>query len=307
MTPVTFTVDDMIAMRDRSVNAAFMDFNHAVIFNPDALFVFYEGQDNDYYYPRLQQYARRPIEPVKCNGKEKVVSVYKILVTKTEYNKYRKGFFVDKDFDLNTDPVLSDFYVTSGYSIENFYLTDKCMEETLKQMFSFHTGDVLLNSIVDDYRNMRQKYIDAILLFNTWYCAVKRKYGNVKKDIHLDKEMPKGFVKFDCSTKSVQQQYTLVNIGTMFTSASQYPVTSDEMKDAETYIRTDMLKNLRGKYGLFFLEKYIEYLIELFKNDATYKNHKRNINIQYNNVMAILSLYADTETSLKDYIAKVAA
>jgi hypothetical protein len=302
-----FTVADLIAMRDKSVSAAFMNFNHAVVCNPDALFVFYEGQDNDYYYPRLQQYTGRAIEPVKCNGKEKVISIYKILITKPEYDKYRKGFFVDKDFDLNTDPVLSDFYVTSGYSIENFYMTDLCMEETLKQMFNFHTGDTLLRSIVDDYRNMRQNYFDAILLFNTWYCAVKRKYGNVKEDIHLEKEMPRGFVKFDCSTRTVQQQYTMAEIGTMFASAYQYPVTSDEMRDAEAYIRTDMLKNLRGKYCLYFFERYIEYLIELFKNDSTYKNHKRNINIQYNNVMAILTLYAETDTSLISYVTKVAA
>ena len=307
MNQSSFTVADLIAMRDKSVSAAFMDFNHAVVCNPDALFVFYEGQDNDYYYPRLQQYAGRPIEPVKCNGKEKVISVYKILITKPEYDKYRKGFFVDKDFDLNTDPVISDFYVTSGYSIENFYMTDYCMEETLKQMFNFHTGDALLNSIVDNYRDMRQKYFDAILLFNTWYCAVKRKYGSVKEDIHLDKEMPKGFVKFDFSTKSVQQQYTMVEIGNMFASASQYPVTPEEMRDAETYIRTDMLKNLRGKYCLFFFERYIGYLIELFKTDSQYKSNKRNINIQYNNVMAILTLYAETDTSLINYVTKVAA
>ena len=303
-----FTVDAMTAMRDKSVSTAFMDFNHAVVCNPDALFVFYEGQDNDYYYPRLQQYAGRSIEAVKCNGKEKVISLYKILVTKPEYDKYRKGFFIDKDYDLNTDPVLSDFYVTSGYSIENFYMTDLCMEETLKQMFNFHTGDALLESIVAEYSDMRQRYFDAILLFNTWYCAVKRKYGNVREDdIHLDREMPKGYVKFDCCTKAVQQQYTMAEIGTTFTSASKYSVTSDEMRDAETYIRADMLKNLRGKYGLFFLERYIEYLIDLFKNDATYKNYKRNINIQYNNIMAIISLYAETEASLINYITKVAA
>lgn len=307
MTQTAFTATNFIAERDKSVNVAFMDFNHAVNCNPDALFVFYEGQDNDYYYPRLQQNTDRDIEPIKCKGKEKVVGVYKMLITKSEYDKYHKGFFIDKDFDLNTDPILDDFYVTSGYSIENYYLTDSCMESCLKQMFNFHTGDPLLVFIMDGYRMMRQKYLDAILLFNTWYCAVKRKYGNVKKDIHLDDEMPKGYVRFDCTTKVVQQRYTMVEIGATFASASQYPVTPQEMSDAEAYIRTDMLKNLRGKYCLNFFEKYIEYLIELFKSDKTYAAYKRNINIQCNNIMAILSSYAETDTALVDYIKKVAA
>ena len=297
----------MIDLRDESVSAAFMDFNHAVVCNPNALFVFYEGQDNDYYYPRLQRYSCRPIETIKCKGKEKVVGVYKILVSKPEYDKYRKGFFVDRDFDLNTDPVLSNFYVTSGYSIENFYMTDSCMVETLKQMFNFHTGEASLTSIVTDYCSMRQNYFDAILLFNTWYCAVKRKYGNVRKDISLDKELPKGFVRFDCTSKVVQQQYTMTEIGSAFVSATLYPVTPQELSDAEAYIRTDMLKNLRGKYCLFFFERYIEYLIELFKADVAYAANKRNINVQYNNVMAIMSLYAETEPSLIYYIERVAA
>lgn len=307
MNTPAFTVADLIVMRDKSVNAAFMDFNHAVGCNPDALFVFYEGHDNDYYYPRLQRYAGRPIESVKCKGKEKVIGVYKILVTKPEYERYHKGFFVDKDFDLNTDPAMSDFYITSGYSIENYFLTDSCIEETLKQLFNFHTGDASLTNIVADYRNMRQKYFDAILLFNTWYCAVKRKYGDVIKDIHLDIELPKGFVRFDCTTKDVQQHYTMAEIRTVFASASQYPVTAQDMIDAEAYIRTDMLKNLRGKYGLFFFERYIEYLIELFKSDTTFAANKRIINIQYNNIMAILSLYAETDSTLIEYINKVAS
>lgn len=307
MSEISFSVAGFTSAVEQSVSRAFMDFAQATSYNPEALFVFYEGQDNDYYYPRLQRFAGRTIEPIKCKGKEKVISIYKILVSKPEYNKYRKGFFIDKDFDRNTAPELSNFYITSGYSIENFYLTDSCFEETLKQMFNFHTGDATLTSIVADYQKMRQRYCDTILLFNTWYCAVKRKYGNVKDDICLDKELPRGFVRFDCATKAVLQQYTMAEIMAAFASASEYPVTPQEMSDAEAYIRTDMLKNLRGKYCLIFLERYIEYLIELFKSDATYAANKRNINIQYNNILAILSLYAETDIVLVDYIKKVAA
>lgn len=306
MNTQAFTVTDLIALRDTSVNTAFMDFNHAVVCNPDALFVFYEGQDNDYYYPRLQRYAGRPIEPVKCNGKGKVVSVYKILVTKPEYNKYRKGFFVDKDFDLNTDPDLSNFYVTSGYSIENYYLSDSCMESFLKQMLNFHTGDALLATIMDDYRIMRQRYLDAVLLFNTWYCAIKRKYGNAINDINLDKKMPKGFIRIDYPAKNVLQQYSMVEIMSGF-NAAQYPVSPAEMSSAEAYIKADMLKNHRGKYGLSFMYEFIDNLILQFKNTPAQASHYRKITISYDNILSILSPFADTEQSVIDYISRVAA
>lgn len=306
MTQTAFTVANLIAERDKSVNAAFMDFNHAVKCNPDALFVFYEGQDNDYFYPRLQQYTDRDVEPIKCNGKEKVIGVYKILVTKSEYDKYHKGFFVDKDFDQNTDPCLENFYVTSGYSIENYYLTDSCLETCLKQMFNFHTGDPLLTSIMDDYRIMRQKYLDAILLFNTWYCAIKRKYGNTVKDINLDKKMPKGYIHIDYMAKDVQQLYTMAEIFSGF-NASQYPVSSEEMSSAEAYIKTDMLKNHRGKYGLSFMYEYLDNLLNQFKNTPGQISHYRKITISYDNILSILSPFADTEQGVIDYIARVAA
>lgn len=302
-----FTVSNLIELRDKSANTAFMDFNNAVVNNPDALFVFYEGQDNDYYFPRLQSNTWRTIEAIKCKGKSNVIKVCKILISKPEYRKYHKGFFADKDFDLNTDPVLSEFYVTSGYSIENFYVSDNCMEMFLKQMLNFHTGEALLVNVMADYRNLRQQYFDAILLFNTWYCAIKRKYGDSITGINLDKDMPKGFVKFDFRSNQVYQQYTMAEIYTEFPAAVNYPLTAQDLSEAETYIRTNMLKNLRGKYCLSFMEKFISSLTEKIKNTPEYSAHRRVINIQYNNIMSILAPFADTEQETIDYIVRVAS
>lgn len=301
-----YSVAALAASRDESVNRAFLDFNRVVSCSPDALFVFYEGYDDDYYYPRLRQYSDRRIESIKCKGKGKVTAVYKLLITKPEYNRYRKGFFIDKDFDLHTDTFYTDFYITSGYSIENFYLSDECMEETLKQKFNFHSGEDELNTVMSDYRAIRQKYFDSILLFNTWYCAVKRKYGKLD-GISLEQEMPKGFVRFDFPTGDVYSQYTIAEINATFSNAAKYPVSSDEMTNAELYIRENMQMNLRGKYLLDFMTKYLNYLIDKFRTDENYSAHKRIVNIQYNNIMSVLSPFSNTEQELIDYIKRVAA
>ena len=307
MTSPSFTVEDLSFIRDQSVNAAFMDFNRAVDCCPEALFVFYEGLDNDYYYPRLLQHAGREVEPIMCKNKSRVISVYKLLVAKPEYAKYHKGFFIDKDFDISSDSIYGDFFVTNCYSIENYYLSDSCMENILKQMFNFHSGTPDLKDVLDDYRSLRQKYFEAILLFNTWYCAIRRKYGNTIEGIQLKKELPDGFIKIDYDAKDVQMLYTLSEIESKFTSYSRYPVTPNEMSDAEAYIRTDIQKNLRGKYGLCFLEKYLSYLVDFFRKTPSYSTHKRVISIQYNNMMAILSPFADTEKDLVDYINRISA
>lgn len=305
-TPV-FTVEEFKEIRDKSVSTAFMDFNNAVTNHPDALFVFYEGQDNDYFYPRIERYSSLDVEPINCRGKEKVISVYKIVVAKSEYSKYRKGFFIDKDFDLNADSFLSDFYITSGYSVENYYLSDNCMELLLKQKFNFHTGDSLLIQIMADYRKMRQQYFDATLLYNMWYCAIRRKYGNTIKDICLGTKMPSGFITCDFSKSDATQNYLLTSIEEKFPAFSSYPVTSTELNEAENYIKQDLIKNSRGKFAMRFMLSYISYLQQLFNNDPKYAKYKRNITISYDNIMSILSPYADTEQNLIDYIQKIAA
>lgn len=307
MSTPTFTVEEFNAIRDKAVSTAFMDFNNAVTNNPDALFVFYEGQDNDYFYPRVQRYSTLDVEPIDCKGKEKVISVYKIVVAKPEYSKYHKGFFIDKDFDNNSEPFLSDFYITSGYSVENFYLSENCFELLLKQKFNFHTGDSLLIKIMADYRKMRQQYFDATLLYNMWYCAIRRKYGNNIRDISLGTKMPSGFITCDFATSDVTQNYLLTSIEEKYPASSSYPVTPNELNDAENYIKQDLIKNSRGKFAMRFLLNYISYLQKLFNSDPIYAKYKRNITVSYDNIMSILSPYADTEQNLIDYIQRIAA
>ena len=53
--------------------------------------------------------------------------------------------------------------------------------------------------------------------------------------------------------------------------------------------------------------KYIANLIEIFKNVPKYKKYKRNINIQDNNIMSIMSIFADTDPKLIKYIEKLTA
>lgn len=301
-----FSVSEFTSAIEQSVAATFMEFNNATTHNPDALFVFYEGVDNDYYYYRIKQCTTRNIEPINCKNKKKVINVYQLIVSKPEYNRYHKGFFVDKDFDLNEEPFFADFYVTNAYSIENYYVSDACMENFLIQKYYFHRGDVLLESLMSDFRQMRQKYFDAIELFNTWYCAIKRKYGNTIRDINLGCTMPTNFIIWDFDAKDVQKHYSFESIETMF-NVTPYPVTAEELLNAETYLRTNLQNNLRGKYCIGFMLRYLNDLKGFIKNTPAYSSHHRSLTISRDNIMSILSDYADTEQGLIDYIIRVAA
>lgn len=304
MSDNAFSIAGFISAVEQSVSRAFMDFDKSVSLTPNALFAFYEGNDSDYYYPRLRQYAGRDISPIKCGNKSMVIQVYKTIVAKPEYEKYRKGFFIDKDFDQNNWDFLSDFYVTGGYSIENFYLGDSCMEAFLIQTYCFHKGDAVLESLMDDFRKMRQHFFDAIMLFNTWYCAIKRHYGSSIREINLEPTMPKGFISYDFSKKEVYRNYTMATIESSFPAAA-YPISPAEISAAELYIKSNMVRNIRGKYGMWFLFTYISNLQKVIKTDPVCTAHYRNFPISKETFMSVLSSFADTDQDLINYIQQV--
>lgn len=307
MSETSFSVAGFTSAVEQSVSRVFMDFAQATSCNPEALFAFYEGCDNDYYYHRLQQHTNRQIENIKCGNKANVIRVYKMIAAKPEYKNYHKGYFVDKDFDLNDEAFLSDFYVTGSYSIENFYASDSCMELFLTQTYDFRRGDTQFQTLMSEFRQMRQRYLEAIVLFNTWYCAIKRKYGNSITGISLNPGFSDNYITWDFSSKDVRSIYTLQTIENTFAAFSSYPVTLDEMADAESYIRTDLLKNLRGKYCIGFIVRYINELQGYIKNTRAYSKHHRKLGISKDNVMSILTMYADTEPELIEYISRIAA
>lgn len=119
--------------------------------------------------------------------------------------------------------------------------------------------------------------------------------------------MPKGFISYDFVNSGVAQAYTLATIENIYSAYSSYPVTPTELKGAENYIKQDLLKNIRGKFGMRFMLDYITYLQDMFRTNPVYANNKRNLPFSYDNIMSILSPYADTEQSLIDYIQKIAA
>ncbi len=306
MSETNFTVAEFTTAIEQSVNTVFMEFNDAAGRNPEALFVFYEGYDNDYYHTRIRQQTNRKIEPFNCKNKDKVKKVYQLIVSKPEYNNYHKGYFIDKDFDLNDEPFLNDFYVTSGYSIENLYVSDSCMESFLTQKYTFHTGDAQLNQLMSGFRQMRQRYFEAIVLFNTWYCAIKRKYGNAIRGINLDQKMPSDFIDWDFPTKNVSKNYTMQTIAGRYDTVT-YSVTTEELESAEAYIRSNLQKYLRGKYCTSFMVRYISDLQGFIKNTPAFSRHHRALTISYDNILSILAPYADTEQELVDYINRIAA
>ena len=64
----------------------------------NCFFCFFEGKDNAYYVPRIKSFTEN-YYPIQCGGRDKVLAVHRLITYHFEYDKYKKGFFIDRDFN----------------------------------------------------------------------------------------------------------------------------------------------------------------------------------------------------------------
>ena len=92
-----------------------------------------EGYDAPYYSTRVEitDSQSRRAEFINCGGKKGVVDTCGYIAGKPAYKKFVTLYFVDKDYDDNS--ALSDkIFVTDGYSVENYYASDRCVRSAIK-------------------------------------------------------------------------------------------------------------------------------------------------------------------------------
>ena len=93
--------------------------------NTNDLFCFLEGNDSEYYYPRLKGYFKGKHHPIKCGNKKGVLETYELV--KRNYSNIKTSFFIDNDFDDKINN--SEIYETPCYSIENFYTSKEYIRQ----------------------------------------------------------------------------------------------------------------------------------------------------------------------------------
>ena len=296
--------DKYIEARDNSIAKLYLEFDLCKNNNPNAFFAFFEGKDAPYYSMRIERISNKEVEPIKCKGKSNVKGIYKYLSKKNEYNRYSTGFFINKDYDDNElEYINNNFYVTPCYAIENFYCNDKCLERILKCELGYNSSDEDFQKIKEDYLKFQNSYNASILLFNSWYFAVKRKSHELK--LSLDKELPKGYLQYNLEDRSVTQLYCINSIFNDFKDKAPIP-NEDELNHAKEQISRDLVQNLRGKYEMHCLVVFLQRIIEELKGGkpSCLKKKKVNLNIGDNNAISILAQYAEESDSLQEYVIK---
>lgn len=167
-------VNELRRAREESL-APYQEFEKHIREDKLGLFCFFEGKDSPYYYPRIKQATALTIFPIKCNGKKLVLKVYELIGYHREYEKYKKAFFIDRDFNESLNN--PDIFETPCYAIENFYTSIEVFKEIVKNSWGLSETSEAYKICLDLYSKRQQEFHQVTLLFNAWYACLIYQIG----------------------------------------------------------------------------------------------------------------------------------
>lgn len=283
----------------------------------ECLYFFLEGHENNYYVGRIRKYTEN-YQSFSCRGRKAVLEVHRLIASRSEYEKYKKAFFIDRDFNPPLSLLKPPIFETPCYSVENFYVSPEVFEKILENVFHLSpiTDKVSFEAILDKYKALQEEYNEAMLYFNAWYACLMdiRNSTGQSANASLDEKPPKGFVRI--KLEGVEKNYELSDITSKYPSSPS--VTEEEITSKINELRADDLnKNLRGKYALYFLIEFIKLIIKDAKpgtgtQSVSQKELRLSMGGDGSNLSAKLALdvfstYAETPESLDEYLVQVTA
>lgn len=291
---------EALVLKSESAPVVFTKFTLLIDkYGEDVVYCFVEGYDMPYYLsPVRMLLCKEPIE-VPCHGKDNVISANKFIENKPEYAHYTKRYFVDRDY-TNNDAIPDTVYITDGYAIENYYLTDRCVSMILRNEFKFDIVDHVkeFDACIKLFHQEHEKFENAIILFNAWYCCLHQDASWNQKDVSLDATFPVAWL--DCNIGSFIASYTLMDIQTKYPQA---PIIAEEkISEMEEVLRAKGWFYMRGKYEMQFLFTFLQYLKNEPKKSRAYTVAPCSIPFYLNTMISTFSQYADQPESLRYYI-----
>ena len=272
--------------------------------NTHKIFLFFEGKDDyKYYWCRLSPFiGTRKYKKYVCNCKNNVISVHEMISKKSVKKEGEKTlYFVDKDFD-KVNILSDDIYMTPAYSIENFYISDRAIKSMIigewglsSEMEENDRNDFRI--AVDFLISKRNAIIQSMLYANAWYSL---QYNKTKNS--------------ECFPKlsAIKEYHVISNVNEQKILQELVPysieVSDEEIEKEIEYLKEKPVERLRGKY---FEQIMPSYIMKVFadsnkKKDREMfsKRRKVNINVGVDNMISVLSNYADVPSDLIIYITK---
>jgi hypothetical protein len=310
-------LDKLKQSRNKS-QVAYQEFALHTRENKDGLFCFFEGKDNAYYVPRIKRFINN-YHPIHCGGREKVLEVYRLITIHREYDKYKKAFFIDRDFNKPLPPHNPPIFETSCYSIENFYVSVNVFKEIIKNEFHLsEVSDPDFQVCLTLFKDRQEEFHQATILLNAWYACLVEIRNSTGREIgvNLSDNLSKDFENFiDLTLESVSANYDLEEIKQKFPNAPEIPADILNNKMTE-FTNCEHYKVFRGKYEIWFMLVFLRLILrdscksKLFiaeKLSFTFNNDYTSPHPILTNEQALTAFngYAETPESLNAYLMQV--
>ncbi|BEM32304.1 hypothetical protein SME06J_09960 [Serratia marcescens] len=302
-------VETLVKSRD-NLSVKFMEFTRIASKNMYA--IFFEGEDEKYYSVRIN--SIRPDlkwSGVNCGGKCNVLNIRKKIRTHQVYATALSMFFVDADFDDNSELTeCFDVYVTPCYSVENFYTSKEAFVRVLSAEFGvneFSDTGSCFNNAIDAFKETKDSYLDAIKEFNFLIreLRLKENRSELIGRLNINNVKFESLIKVDIGR--VEKLYDEKIPNSIFPDLSDgLDLQLDNSKQYFSDMSTE--KWFRGKQNLEFLRVFIDQIkIERCKKgERKIFKDKGNVKLQTTkgNFISELSQYADTSPCLLDFLRK---
>lgn len=298
-----------------SPTSVYLDFALTVNSKRAALFLFFEGiYDHFYYLQRVKHFFEGETVRFVCQGKTNVIAIYDLIIKHKEYNAIKRAFFIDRDFNTPLPPG-RQIFETPCYSIENFYVSPFVFNEIVQYTFLDNAKQtpeqqkILSDNLLQLYIDRQQEFHECTRLFNAWYAClvVSRETSMIKIPVNLEDKLPAGFVRY--SLNAVTKHYTIQDLYAKYRAVQNEVPETDIFQKEIDFVNEDLHLKFRGKYELEFLLVMIEMLIDDSKKAKTIVTSV--INFPFSNKLSleqalnVLSSYAETPVELTDYIKRV--
>lgn len=279
-----------------SYTVAFKRFTTQFDKNSNTIFCFYEGEDGKYYDEKIRRYSD-DFYTIVAENKTQVLDTFRLISNKKEYCSSRKMFFIDRDFDDNTDYINEDIFITDGYSIENYYVNDSTLEKILQSEFSINKEDNDFKTCFDIFHDDYNEFNKLIVEFN----ALAKIRRQKKINVCLSNYKTKDLIKYDSKIEKSNKYDDKIN---PFKEKLLLEEGELERTVSDLLYKENCGFYFRGKNQLYFFKRYLKKIIKLNDDESLEIKHARVYLNLTNNVLSELSQYAYVSENLKEFLSR---
>jgi len=292
-------------------HVAYTEFVLAVSNDTNSVYCFFEGdEDKRYYGVRIKFLYKYDFESFTCGGKDNVKKVIALIKQHDEYRTIKTLFFMDKDYSKET--LCGDVYITPCYAIENFYTTTSVLKEILFNELNLKEKDDDFKKIVILFEELQNSYHSQLLLFNAWLACQNdlREETQSKTYLSIDDTVKiyfKSIIRSNLTLKDFNELNDIHHIeNVLFLNTPKVP--SDILEEKIAYFtELDNSCVFRGKFEIKFFISFFKNLInEIGKKNSLIFEKKRKCTLQFQeeNILSILTQYANTSECLQYFLNK---